>query len=445
MASDLAPEAQPFRLLDLPPELRNRIYELMVVPGEIMLRYSTTEELDPEGCLYQSEGSANSEGWPVDGPMLNICNVNRQVLTEVRPIFYSKTRFSIDVPSPIPKRNSVALAKRFLEDRPHVLGLIREFEFEVEESYYENGEGYLTGVEPGVFEELCHILATRCHLRYLRVEVWSWMLGNWLGYQESINILRQPVIPYDIPEWMFQLSVVKDLEELDVYFQHGSPHFARRNIAALKLLRSTMVNGGDALERMDGIKLQLMHPPNDNQNHQRVLCCELWIKNGHSELGQERRVRVHPYSWCKLCGMFLKRNGCDCSPDTGTDHCHVGSSGHYQLIAATDLEVSDSADIDRSSTYANRATVDLDHLYGYNIWDSRRWGGGPLKDFLPKGVTEKDFYYAKSLADGGVFIALPDYHHGKELAESDFGDTDSLLSLHWNDEEDRVEYQRSLL
>ena len=62
---------------------------------------------------------------------------------KVRPIFYGKTRVSIDVPHSVLGRNSVALAIRFFEDHPHALHLIRNFEFEVEESYDDNLQGYL--------------------------------------------------------------------------------------------------------------------------------------------------------------------------------------------------------------------------------------------------------------------------------------------------------------
>lgn len=116
-----------------------------------------TAEVDPDGLKYASKRCLDSDGQPVEGPMLNICRTSRQVLAEVQPIFAGKTRVSIDIMHPVPRRNSVALAIRFLEDRPHTLQLIRNFELVVEESYDDNLQGYLYGVEAGAWEKLCSL------------------------------------------------------------------------------------------------------------------------------------------------------------------------------------------------------------------------------------------------------------------------------------------------
>lgn len=49
-------------------------------------------------------------------------------------------------------------------------------------------------------------------------------------------------------------------------------------------------------------------------------------------------------------------------------------------------------------------------------------------------MTVEDFCHAKSLLEADVDIFLPEpvtKHPGSE-----FGDTDSLLSIHWDDEDD---------
>lgn len=431
-------DVHPFRLLDLPAELRNRIYEFMVAVEEIELQYSKTAELDPNGLCYASKRCLDSDGQPVEGPMLNICRTSHQVLGEVQPIFAGKTRVSIDIMHPVPRRNSVALAIRFLEDRPHTLQLIRNFELVVEESYDDNLQGYLHGMEAGAWEKLCSLLANRCRLRFLRVESWSWFVGERMNYRESMRILRRSQPRQDIPGWIRQLSSVTNLEDLEVDMQHGSPYHAGRNIAILKFLRDTMLKNAANLKRLTGIKLVLAHPSWRDCPRDRTLDCSLWIENGHSEHSPIKRVKVDPYSWCRRCGTFLKRPSCPCSPNSGNKYCRIGEWARHVFSAATEIQA--STDDTVIEPVLRTDDIEAHSPLEPDVWDNERWGGGPLTKFLPKGATEEDFYLAKSLAERGIFIAFPKYNRNKDYEEneSDFGDADSQQSLQWDEENDRA-------
>jgi hypothetical protein len=68
--------------------------------------------------------------------------------------------------------------------------------------------------------------------------------------------------------------------------------------------------------------------------------------------------------------------------------------------------------------------------YPTGEWDSSRWSNRTLSEILPTGVTEKEYYTAKGLVEAGIMIhAGPTGQHLDDYADSDFGDTDSLLSI----------------
>lgn len=64
----------------------------------------------------------------------------------------------------------------------------------------------------------------------------------------------------------------------------------------------------------------------------------------------------------------------------------------------------------------------------------KEWGDRPLQVFLPYHVNVEDFHGMKALAEAGFDLQLGYKNDG--YVDSDFGDTDSLISVHgWSDDE----------
>lgn len=75
MASEALPDAQPFRLLNLPPGLRNRTYEVMVVRQKVELVARGDGNADAE-LSYKTDSMINTFRCSDDMSMLGICLCN---------------------------------------------------------------------------------------------------------------------------------------------------------------------------------------------------------------------------------------------------------------------------------------------------------------------------------------------------------------------------------
>ena len=123
---------------------------------------------------------------------------------------------------------------------------------------------------------------------------------------------------------------------------------------------------------------------------------------------KEERVRVLPKKWCRDCGIFLERAGCDCDPTRGTERCCLGNVEHIKDIVRFDH--GNNAHVAEVQSCSQDFSEDeLDRLYGHGVWDSRWWRGGSMTDYLPKGVTLENWRYARDLAEDDVCIMLQDY------------------------------------
>jgi hypothetical protein len=437
MLPGAASEAQPFRLLDLPAELRNRIYEFMVARDEITLTYR-----DPSGLIDDQrpimQGVQNYNRWTDVPPMMQICRASRQVHNEVMPLFYAKTTLDFLADYNRPGKNSVALATAFLKSRPGSLYMIQRFGIHLDEDMDENSYASIRHISSGELRDLCEWLAYGCRLKYLRLDVFCWVYLEPMEFDAAMANFGKSEPTHSVPDWAIQLAIIKDLERLDAHIDYGGVGLVHRTVAATQFMRNTMVQGGSRMLGMEGIKLQLMHGTwEDRITKKRQLSCDMSIEKGKSILMRERRVKVLPYAWCKTCGKFARQWSCECNPVPGEAQCFRGVSGQSKHFVRIKDEDWTARDTTRSAVLDGKLHLDhitLNSLYGCDVWDIRRWGGGCIKTYLPEGVTDEDLRYTMSLVKHDDFDpCLPDYHGYSDGMESDFGDTDSLLSIHWDD------------
>ncbi|KAF2242001.1 hypothetical protein BU26DRAFT_610379 [Trematosphaeria pertusa] len=395
---------QPFRFLDLPRELRDRIYEFALYYGTIRISGGTGKP----GTYKVDRGNKRH----VRPRIVLTC---RQIYQEATRVFYGINTFDFeDVPA----------AFNFLRDRPE--DAVRSIRY-LQLSYRHNNDS-----DQGQFNALCALLQWRCPLRELKLTIHTADVRKIL--QDESNLEKTQYQP--IPAWVNQVLQVKNLHRLHVHWNFGSRKYIRTALAAARLMRSSMLQTDMAFSDAQGIQVRLRHVARVGRQQIRWGELNMMItKDGESELERKRRVRVLPHSWCNECGAFEGTLLCDCIHQVSTAclksfeskcrSCHrCGRPGtmyrgeQHQLPAILKLDPDDTS------------TTPV----GEDVWDSRRWGGKALKDYLPNYVTEDDFHKAKELANVGVTLVPP---IAGDYANSDFGDTDSLLSVHgWSDDED---------
>ncbi|KZM22551.1 hypothetical protein ST47_g6329 [Ascochyta rabiei] len=399
------------------------------------LRGYRSQQSSDTDLAYRIQSITNSYGWTDDRPMLDIYLCNRQACLEVHPLLYEKTFSYFE--SVMRQQQSVMAAKRFLASRPHSCSLIRRLGVYAEEEAY-SGQSALSSITPEDFKTSIEYIASHCQLRYLKIRVYNWHLNEVADFRTGMAMFGKSKEIGDVSEWVKCLSVWNDLEALDVQLRCCSVPLVQRSFAMLKFMRSNMVQEGHTLQGMEGIRMQIAHPDVDQgPTHERELMCEISIEKGRPMLLQERRVKLLPDSWCKQRGIFLARWKCDCSPGSDWDHrfsCGNDHLEHLVRIPESDWEGRGTLAKGSPKPCVAFEKSELDYLYGQDVWDSRRWGGGPFQDYLPQGVSVGDFQRAKSLLEAGVRTWLPAEH--ERYPGSEFGDTDSPLSIHWDDGDD---------
>ena len=155
----------------------------------------------------------------------------------------------------------------------------------------------------------------------------------------------------------------------------------------------------------------------------RRLTLEMAIENGVAKLGQKmRRVKVNPKRRCNDCGLSEGRTGLVYFGDGAYERRRCCSSSDWVTLDFKDASLRSMGD---------RDTHDDLHM------DVRRWDSKPLHEYLPPDASDKDFYTAINLEREGCEIQLGStVSQPRDYSDSDFGDTDSLLSVHgWSDED----------
>ena len=160
--------------------------------------------------------------------------------------------------------------------------------------------------------------------------------------QTAIENMEKRELDCKTSDWISQLAVVEDLEWPDVHRRYHTVLTLLHIIASLKFIRTKLLRDSAKIQRCVGIKCQLAHGLKlDSQDglicsEYRSLNCYLEIHKGHSWLYKERRVRVLPNRWCRDCGIFLERAGCDCRPARGTERCYFGNVEHIENVVRLD-------------------------------------------------------------------------------------------------------------
>lgn len=117
----------------------------------------------------------------------------------------------------------------------------------------------LRGVPQDNVISFTEFVTTHCKLHLLRDNVRTWNWTTCQGYQTAIISMKNTEEDCKIPNWVLQLTVVEDLEWLDVNWEYRIVLTLLHIIASLKLIRTTMLGDGAKIRRWVGIKCQLAH------------------------------------------------------------------------------------------------------------------------------------------------------------------------------------------
>ena len=220
----------------------------------------------------------------------------------------------------------------------------------------------------------------------------------------SIDIRSKPYC--EVPGWVIPMLAIKNLDNLTLRWTYSDVTCLRRTLVTANLMRSIMLRNGNIQKAHDGIRIRHRHNETwSGKQQDRYLELEMDIdKKGVSHLDHVRRVKIIPDEWCSSCGFFVPWDS------MGRECCNCG--------------------------------IPQETFRGHSEpWNGNDWDGRPLQNFLPGNVTEDDYYQAKTFADAG-FRLDPDggwwyVSTVRGYTNSDFGDTDSLNSVHgWSDDEE---------
>ena len=402
-----------FRLLDLPRELRDNIYSHLVVCGRILTSWNQEKQM----CEFYD--SRDATGAYCDPPWLTIFQSNHQVYSEAMAVFYCQNVFDFrDIPllGHAPYNTSILA---FLRDGlpANALGNLRRVGLQIEHNLFHESLG---GKPPEWIDldALIEFLTAHCNLTHLELAINTdcWDTGTLESLQHG-NLTDN----HDGP-WPTSLLRIKDLVGLKVFWRYvrADRSSVHRMMHIAKLLRNNMLRNGNLMgSELTGIRVLSHHcyprmvPMYPTRLQTRRLILHMHIEDGKSLLPPStRRVKVLPTRRCEDCGHFD-------TTSTYQQSCICGAS--HEAIIDTKLG--------KTLPYWDRVRL---------LWDSKA-----LEECLPEGVTEKDFRTAEKYLEDGFDIQLNKYGRPAGVvlpslidhADSDFGDTDSLLSLEDTDVE----------
>jgi hypothetical protein len=343
---------------------------------------------------------------------MEILRTCRQVYTEAIPLLYSRCSFNFDEDPGY--GSTVRSALDFLTKviPKAAYKHIRYLSFQIQERIESDGRTtVLSTTQAGINEgkgdgeHLARLfgLLKASQLRHLTLNV-----VNQLDYfdplcNNSIDIESKPYC--EVPAWVIPMLAIKNLDNLTLRWTYDDVTCLGRTLVTANLMRSIMLRNGNIRKAHDGIRIRHRHHVHWGfEKQDRHLEFEMDIdKKGNSHLDHVRRVKVIPDDWCSSCGSFwdlvpTKWKWCTCGALRESSREHSGP------------------------------------------WNRNDWGGKPLQNFLPKDVTEDDYYQAKTFADAGFRLQLCEewwQEFTPSYTDSDLGDADSLNSVHgWSDDEE---------
>lgn len=206
-----------FPLKKLPRELRDKIYELMLMRGDLTI---IARELEPS---HHSDPEATWTGvvarigvkticarntfilayYPVffEAPLLNIFLADRQTYSETWPIFYSQNTFAFRCPCL--EKSSIEICRVFLKTRRlETLKVMHKISLDlVKGELYENSRFSFDRFED--WQHLCHQLGSELSLKSLTIRT----KGPWEDLDMEVFGLSHPL-------WMEELYHIKGLKNL---------------------------------------------------------------------------------------------------------------------------------------------------------------------------------------------------------------------------------------
>lgn len=303
------PDPLPFRLLDLPRELRDRIYEFMLA-GKVTFALRAWQ-IQPNARSFRS--IKHGPG----GSGVNILRTCRQVYSEAKLVLYSHCDFIFAHETA--SNNSIKLALSFLKEvvPKDARTKIRNLRFGFQERILQNGQTTLGGDNEAI-EQLCDLLVNEFQIQHLGLGVWNPARTS----KEMKEAIDRGIKPYrEIPVWVQSLLAIKELDRLSLHWGYSNFRCIGRTVDSATLMRTTMLQNGNKMEETDGMILRLRHCKNSiRRDKERYLSFEMDIdKNGKSQLGHTRRVKVIPDSECRTCGHYPSKLMGKCVCGRGID------------------------------------------------------------------------------------------------------------------------------
>jgi hypothetical protein len=358
-------------------------------------------DFDPVPCNEDSGGCG-----------VGILSTCRQAYTEAMPLLYSRCSFEFgaDPGYGSSVRSTLHFFAKVIPKAAYKH--VRYLSFQIQERIESDGGTTVLSTTPaggegkGDGEYLIRLftLFKASQLRHLNLSVVNQTKYSHSPRNNSIDLGSEPY--RGVSDWVTPILTIKNLDRLTLRWSYTDVTCLGRALAAAKLMRSSMLKNGNIWKAQDGIRVCLRHKKDCGYRGQdRRLVFDMDIDaRGNSHLDHVRRVKFIPDGWCSSCGSFAA------SGKVGYKDCACGAL---------------------KKSYRGHK----------GLWTGNDWDGKPLQNFLPEDVTDDDYYQANAFADAGFqlqFHGVCWYETGREdYTDSDFGDNDSLNSVHgWSDNEE---------
>ncbi|KAF2814791.1 uncharacterized protein BDZ99DRAFT_184750 [Mytilinidion resinicola] len=374
-SSDAAATAS-FRLLDLPREIRNLIYEKMVVRDKVdvqAIRVREDGRLDqyfglsltypvrlaakthhsrsvwswvwgdydetlvmsyhlgamPERfifphCTYQLKTTDDASKPGRGRPHLQIFLTNKQIYEEAQLIFYSKNTFAF---------SEVPACAAFLHDRsPETLRTIRSIEFHVDEKIDPPTDDVQdVKKQPYIYSggrdmALGELISQRMAFRHLTLFIRTFLVGEFDDDYERWDWANREKVEMStewyswIPAWVPTFPRInKNLDSLEVVWEADAARVVGRSVKAVRAMRSAMVknSGKFTYPKNEGIRV-LMRRRHQGFGHShrdsdRFMTVHMQAdQHGRSTIRQRQNALWDPEGECCHCNRDEELDPCAC-------------------------------------------------------------------------------------------------------------------------------------